>query len=398
MKFIPILFFGLSCLFSCTSDAPMASIAIRNPSDLARKEVIEVALNVDGEKPLQGQLNGRTVPTEFIDENEDGIIEKALVLLELEPGETANLEVVTSDGSANFTKMTQAELSVKQGGAWTEKEYIGGSFVNLDFLRVPDQHTDHTYFVRYEGPGWESDQMAYRFYLDWRNGMDVFGKLKPEPVLQSVGLDGFDSYHELSDWGMDLLKVGKTLGLGSIGKFRNDTLHRFRVVDSVTCQIVKNGLLESAISTNYYGWADGGSRTDLMSAISIQAASALTTHSIRFTNPIEGFCTGLVKNVGEEYVNEVVDNYHIFATYGKFSLNDDKLGLAVIVETPSISQVVDGAGSHVVLFNPSEEVTYHFMAVWEKGTNPIQSMDSFMALLRQEVLRLNQPLQVLAVD
>ncbi len=81
------------------------------------------------------------------------------------------------------------------------------------------------------------------------------------------------SYHELSDWGMDLLKVGKTLGLGSIGKFRNDTLHRFRVVDSVTCQIVKNGLLESAISTNYYGWADGGNRTDLMSAISIQAAS-----------------------------------------------------------------------------------------------------------------------------
>ncbi len=151
-----------------------------------------MALSLDGEKPLRGRLNGRTVPTEFIDENEDGIIEKALVLLELEPGETANLEVVTSNGSANFTKMTQAELSVKQGGAWTEKEYIGGSFVNLDFLRVPDQHTDHTYFVRYEGPGWESDQMAYRFYLDWRNGMDVFGKLKPEPVLQSVGLDGFD--------------------------------------------------------------------------------------------------------------------------------------------------------------------------------------------------------------
>ena len=33
-------------------------------------------------------------------------------------------------------------------------------------------------------------------------------------VLPEVGLDGYDSYHEMSDWGADILKVGNRLGMG----------------------------------------------------------------------------------------------------------------------------------------------------------------------------------------
>ena len=32
-------------------------------------------------------------------------------------------------------------------------------------------------------------------------------------VLQDVGQDGYDSYHEMADWGMDVLKVGDAAGV-----------------------------------------------------------------------------------------------------------------------------------------------------------------------------------------
>ena len=38
----------------------------------------------------------------------------------------------------------------------------------------------------------ESDQVGYRFYLDWRNGFDIWGKVSPMMMLKKTGLDGFD--------------------------------------------------------------------------------------------------------------------------------------------------------------------------------------------------------------
>ena len=97
-------------------------------------------------------------------------------------------------------KRTLAEISHKVNGNWEENKYIGGEWQNVSILKVPQEHTDHSEYIRYEGPGWESDKVGYRFYLDWRNAVDIFGKKTNDMVLQEVGLDGFSSYHEPADW------------------------------------------------------------------------------------------------------------------------------------------------------------------------------------------------------
>lgn len=125
-----------------------------------------------------------------------------------------------------YPKRTQAELSRKVGGQFVNRKYQGGTFQNVQFLRVPPEHTDHSYFIRYEGPGWESDKVGYRFYLDWRNAIDIYGKKVPGMVLQNVGQDGFDSYHEMADWGMDVFKVGNSLGVGSFGMWYKNKANR----------------------------------------------------------------------------------------------------------------------------------------------------------------------------
>jgi hypothetical protein len=81
---------------------------------------------------------------------------------------------------------------------------------------LPGSFKDHSYYIKYEGAGWESDKVAYRFYLDQRNALDAFGKKTPGIILPAVGVDGYDNYHKMAVWGMDDMEVGKSLGIGSI--------------------------------------------------------------------------------------------------------------------------------------------------------------------------------------
>ena len=69
---------------------------------------------------------------------------------------------------------THAELSVRQGGQWQDTEYVANDFqfTSVESFTSPEQLTDHSYYLRYEGPGWENDLVGYRLYLDWRNGIE----------------------------------------------------------------------------------------------------------------------------------------------------------------------------------------------------------------------------------
>jgi len=135
-----------------------------------------------------------------------------------------------------------AEISVKEGGKWNGRKYEGGTFKNVQSLRVPESHTDHSFYIRYEGPGWESNKVGYRLYLDWRNAIDIYGKLTDTLVLPQVGQDGFDSYHKMSNWGADILKVAKGLGVGSIGRVIDNEMYHFKEVDSTFAKVESTSL------------------------------------------------------------------------------------------------------------------------------------------------------------
>lgn len=296
-----------------------------------------------------------------------------------------------------YPKRTQAELSCKFGGRFVNRKYEGGEFKNVRYLRVPTEHTDHSEFIRYEGPGWESDKVGYRFYLDWRNAIDVYGKKIPDMVLQDVGLDGFESYHEMSDWGMDILKVGEALGLGSIGMWVDDKAERVSVTDSVTCEIRTDGPLWSQIITRYFGWKVGSGTYDLVSDLSILAGSRLTEHTVRVAGNPPNVCTGIVKAESVSLFSSTDQNqdWMYFGSYGSQSLAGDKLGMAILFQRQALLEIREDENSYVVVLAPQNGlVSYYFLAVWEKEPAGIQSENEFARYLDDTVLKLNSPLEV----
>jgi hypothetical protein len=354
-------------------------------SDLSADEYepgLEPLIVMDGEEEIASQWSD----------------DRLYILIEyLKPGEEKQLHIIKGRSSAKQEKRTQAELSVKTGGHFENRKYINGKFENIQYLRVPDEHTDHSFYIRYEGPGWESDLVGYRFYLDWRNATDVFGKKTHQMVLQHIGLDGFDSYHKMQDWGVDVLKVGNSLGIGSLAMYDGKRAVRIDRTDSVFCAIAENGTIYSAVKTEYYGWNVGGDVYDVSSKISIHAGTRLSHHEVRITNQPENLCTGIGKDSNAKLYAEQGsdDRWGYLASYGLQSLNNDHLGLAVFFAHQDYKGFTEDEFSHIVKLKVGEgKANYYFLAAWEGELDGVKSEDEFLVYVNKTARKLAKPLTV----
>jgi hypothetical protein len=395
--FIPVILF-LAILYGCApKDVSGIKIEVTNNASVGIEDAV---IRIDDPMVLKKVSSMRdkfiivrsdTVHPVQLFIEKDKLIE-LLFLCNIGPGETKEFTISESDQEMVFKQRTQAELSIKKGGEWKGRIYEGGKFENIRFLRVPDEHTDHSFYIRYEGPGWESDKIGYRFYLDWRNAIDIFGKKVDTLVLQDVGQEGFDSYHEIGPWGVDVLKVGESLGMGSIGYWLENKAERVAVTDSIHCEINYSGVLESKITTTYFGWKVGNYKTNLISKLSIQAGSRMTRHDLELSVGLDNLCTGIVKLPEAEYLvpESAVGEWTWMATYGKQTLQSDLLGMAILYKTKDLIRLTEDDDDHVIVLDPADnKLTYYFLAAWEQEPGGIKGKQEFIEYLNEQTKILN---------
>ena len=417
LYFIVVLIFFI--LISCTEPDSLPAdlkqefpefipFSVSNPSDFPRSES-SVYLQLSNLSKEQSDFNenafliwsGRKeFPGQAIDTDGDGEFDFIIFNIDLGANEKKDLTIrFNPEGelTRTYPKRTQVELSHKIGGKFVDRKYIGGKFQNVSYLKVPPEHTDHSDFIRYEGPGWESDKVGYRFYLDWRNAIDIFGKKVSDMVLQNVGQDGYDSYHNPADWGMDILKVGESLGIGSIAIWEDGQANRVAVTDSVDCAILANGPLYSQIRTRYFGWKVGSGIYDLISDLSITAGSRMTKNQLQIKGKSYNLCSGLAKHEATDYFQSNTDqgSWGYIALYGQQSLAGDNLGTAVLFDTRQLIEINEDEINHVVVLKPyQKKVTYYFLAAWEQEPEGIKSKQTFKDYLDQTIKELNTSILV----
>ncbi len=282
-----------------------------------------------------------------------------------------------SDGNFSY-----AELSVKKGGKWEGKKYVGGTFENVTEITLPSTHTDHSYYIRYEGPGLENNQIAYRLYLDWRNATDIFGKKTNKLVLPDVGQDGFDSYHEDATWGQDILKSGKSLGIGSYGRYEKatNTVHPFKSVESTYAK-VSNGKTESSVIIDYKGWKTLNNQIDLKSKLTIFPYDRFVKVDLSSSEEIDALCIGIVyfKDIPMNKATSKSGKWGYLSTYGKQTLTDrnDLLGMAVFYNVEDIQELTENKDNHLIVFKPKKKITYYFLGAWSDEPNGIKTKGEF---------------------
>ena len=383
--------------------AQKSSVRLINPLNTPIERLIHldnIASNPDSQKAYYLKKGKETLPLEIVSD-ENGKV-SLVGVVKLLPGEDASCTLVATAPDARqlpqLTKRTQAELWTKVTGKMKDGFYVGGgNFYRFDSIRVPDHFKDHAYFIKYEGPGWESDRVGYRMYLDWRNAVDVFGKKITTPVLQDVGVDGYESYHHLSDWGMDVMKVGKALGIGSIARLNADRQAvRVEKTDSVFCRVL-DGNLQSRVITKYYGYAHEGEKVNLKSVKTINAASRMTLEELHFSASVEGVCTGIIADKKAEKFTLTSRNgqWSCLATWGAQSLNSDNLGLAILAPASQHPQFATDKLNHLMVFDAKERYfKYYFLAAWQLEPNGIQTLEAFKTYLQSELDALENPVRI----
>lgn len=381
----------------------IATLGLSNPSDHARTDTVLLPYADLGIAPAQArtlvaQAGGKVIPSQLIDHNGDG--EKDTLLLQTELAAAASQSITISNNPALFAaqqlpKRTQAEISRKTGGQWQGEKYIGGTFENVMEVTPPPQYTDHSEWIRYEGPGIESDKVGYRIYLDWRNGFDVFGNKTGAPVLHKVGLDGYESYHHMADWGMDLLKVGKSLGAGGYGYWDGQQVQLVSKVSGHTAKVIENGPLHSALQIQYKDWQIAGKTVQLTANLSMTAGSRLVHTRLTTSEILDNFAVGLVKLPKTRLLQGKLDipghSWTYLATWGEQTLTggNDKLGMAVLFKRGDNKAITSDASSHVAVLEPSgTELEYYFLSAWDGEPGGITTEAEFVAYLQQEAEKL----------
>lgn len=228
--------------------------------------------------------------------------------------------------------------------------------------------------MAFEGLGWETDLMAYRLYLDSRAAVDIFGKRQPEPVLHTIGM-GADDYHALADWGMDVFKVGDTVGLGGVALLRGDKATQ--IGPSVISVKLYNQPPTRARAEVTFDKVEG--RGQIKTTYAIQGGSALTHVTATGRDLKHPLVTGFIRHPDTTLITPSKDesDWTYVATWGTQSLNNDALGIAVFVRKTDLSRIDTSGGTVYLTFKNPNRMDYAFAAVWTLDRQGVHNEAAF---------------------
>lgn len=398
--------FGLVALIALSAcQGPTRSLTVSLPADLAASGVpisISVsALHQHGIKHQDGiywaPFEGNTlIPFQYEDHDQDGEADTLFFLVDIEANQHKTITFNIVDSIPPFPAKTTLHLGKK----------TPEGVVSLDEApRLPTYDntlTQATY--QFEGPGWENDKVAFRNYLDLRNGIDIFGKTTEAMVLDSVGVHKESNYHLLQNWGMDILKVGSSLGAGSLGIWYQDSLFRLTGEES-GYKVLFEGPLRSRFYLFFNQVDLGDKHIDVRHTITIMAGTYAYEAALSIADPTDLIVAiGLVDLHALPAFSLQSGSHQGLYTYGLQSENKDSLGMAVVVPAASYLEAIqtDSVSFTIpntyALLTSANDTKYRFYAGWEASDTTFKSQQAFQDYLTREMKSWNQPVTIKWLD
>jgi hypothetical protein len=379
-------------------DQPRADAAIL----LTRNEIANWIGIPDGKLPLLLNENEIPIPCQLDDVDGDGQWDELFALTDLPASGqmTAILRLVSAAEFPVFQTRTNLRLGDASKPGYPElasaQRLEGVSYDNYD------HRTDSAFQM--EGVAWENDRIGFRNYMDQRNGIDIFGKLTVEMVLDSVGVAGRPSYHEPAAWGMDILKVGTSLGAGAIGYLYDDSIYRVGDNGSGSYQVLFEGPLRSRFLLTYSNWMVDGSPLEVSQQVEITAGRHYYQSWVtcRGTLTKVQLVPGIVNMKSDSlHILSLNDHYTALLTLDNQAEDSSMLAMALVVpsgEMRKVGETMDtGEGitqTYYAVLETTEgqPVPYRFYALWEMEDPAWASLDQVARFLESEAERGTQSL------
>lgn len=383
------------------------------PVVLTRAEIKKLVGEIPSSKlPVVIDEKGTVIPSQVDDLDQDGQWDELALVCDFTAKEVKKFKVnfVDVDKAPKFTVRTNVRL----GLGTIEKGYKG-----TDHAISPKGYVGLPLMYQAESISWENDKMAFRNYFDCRNAKDLFGKLVPEMVMDKLATKDRGSYHKLSDWGMDVLHVGPSLGSGGIAMFKNDSLYRLGSTDKFEFQVISRGPVRSIFDMKYEGWNVDGKLLSAVERVSIWAGkywfkSDVTVQGIeKESELVIGIVTSHLKDK-KPFDFTANREYDAIATHDKQSMIDDYLGMGILLKTKEKVRIGDApilpesiikgdrwnqpVGQTTFItqkIQNNQSVTHYFFTAWEKENKKWAQQESFVNMMKTQAEELSSPITIL---
>lgn len=415
---IPILVF-CAILNSCTSPTSSENdkkisetdgklfFSIENTSELERTdEAITITIKKlktligdipEGKIPILETVEGKEIPSQTDDMDDNKEWDELFFVIDLLPKSKST--VIVKFVEANNVPKYMARTNLRFA---TRPENGIGPYTELTELNRPTIiKSEETTNLQMEGPAWENDKAAFRNYFDPRNGMDIFGKRVSHMVLDSVAIG--NNYHKLQTWGMDVLKVGNSLGAGALAFYKNGKLHRLGLGSDSNYKEVADGPVRSICRLNFKNWNVDGSNYDIVHEITIWPGVPFYENKVTISGIIgdENIVAGIVnKHSDSLIVTSHNDDYISLITHDKQGFDGEYLAMGLLFNKASFVESVEapneGEGIIETYYGKSkikdnEAIKFYFFAGWELQDSNFVNSQYFIDIVQKEADRLSNP-------
>ena len=255
-----------------------------------------------------------------------------------------------------------------------------------------------------EGPAWENDNIGFRLYFDERNGFDIFGKTNTQLVLDNVGIG--ENYHELQDWGMDILKVGRSLGAGAlafadVNDGNSRALQRLANAKETEFYIISEGPVRSIFGVNYKALPvdyPKPTQVNLTQQVSIWTGQHYYSSKVSLDDSEANLALAVgIVNLHEATALEKLSlNHAILASYAPQAEENTDLGMAVVASDQAhinfgglgaTEQGIEYSFFSTFALNANQDLNYDFYAVWQPRMKNVTDEAAFLNIIENDALR-----------
>ncbi|WP_111446740.1 DUF4861 family protein [Breznakibacter xylanolyticus] len=336
---------------------------------------------------------GDTIPCQFDDMNGDEEWDEMVLLMNLpaKANTHVQLKAIDENQRPKFPTRTNYRFGSQQP---PYRDIVGEKR-----LKSNDSPTISEIY-QMEGPAWENDLVGFRNYYDARNGIDIFGKKTNEMALDSAGIRT-QNYHEMDNWGMDILKVANSLGAGAIAIATGDTMYRVGPCLEGDVNLITQGPVRTILEFTFKGIPTADSITyDVRHRISIYAGEHFYRSQTWLLNPRgnEKIVTGIVHKHDLALMSDEHGLYKIFGTHGAQAYKGENLGLGLLTPKASFNKNytsrMTGDGiteTYLVEINTTNNnpAEHYFFSGWSYQDEQFNNPEYFMTQMKAAANKLS---------
>lgn len=283
-------------------------IQVTNPTKVARTDQpVVIQLDRYGEvRSALVQQNGREIPCQLDDLDQDEILDELCFLTNLAPRETKVFQITFSEKGEprQYKPRVYAEMLLRNDKVKEKNKHNN----YIESITARGDCANSYNIQHHHGVSFESELNGIRIYFDKRQTLDLYGKFQKRLELKETQF--YTSAQQKKEgYGDDVLWVGETFGLGAFRGWDGLEPSHVEPVKSRTQRIISYGPLRTIVEIIDKGWkADPDKAPINMTLRYTQYAGHRDTDvDVFFNRDVDGysFSTGIINvKESEEFTDE----------------------------------------------------------------------------------------------